>query len=197
MNTYCIDLSLTFNPLNQITKKRLELFSFLNKHQRVHYVLSPIKKYLSEDLITFFQKYNLTTNFGNFFYSPPNYNSIIHSDFVESETHDIAKLIWVYDGEQSFMNWYSYDQKNLHDIASDNFGGKNHTYISYNCDNLNLIFKHHISKVSLAQVGIPHNVTTYNFSRSSVCIFLNWKQNNKHLTFNEAADVLKEFLILN
>jgi hypothetical protein len=174
MMTYAKNLILPISPLS----KPVESIP------KVPHTKLAIESHINIELINYLNDRNLLISFAETFYMKPNSFSIIHCD-TKNYT-DVAKLNYVYRGNDSTMNWYKTKDTSLRDITPSELGTN---YRKYDLDEVELIYQHTVSFPTLVQAGVPHNVTTHTEDRMCISLFLMNKTTNKYISFSEGLSL--------
>jgi hypothetical protein len=181
MNNFCVDLRLNI-PLFSDNEYVDAL-----KH-KPHYLIDI--KYLSLEIRNFFDSKNLTILMCESFYRRPHQLQLyqVHKDGMNFT--DVAKMNWVFQGEDSLMNWYTStaDQPNVNQTL---YGTE---YYYYNRDTLELVHSQRVGFPSLVQVGLPHDITTGDEERLCVSIMLGNKNSYEYIKFNDALTIFNDYI---
>jgi hypothetical protein len=187
VNNYCQDLTLDF----------ILDTSVLNRVQSIHKdadngaIFKIHQSEVDPNLLHFLNELDLTVNFAEIFYTPPNKNLFIHID--NNYISNNCKLNWVYGGSGSVMEWW--ERKNpkaplefkLTDIGS--------KYIYFNRDECVKVWQHEVKQPSLVNVGIPHSVqNNTNAARWCVSHSIYDLDRNKQLEWQDAIKIFDKFL---
>lgn len=183
MNNFCINLNLTDIPLF-----KEEQFLFVLKTKN-HYKINPDEIHPAMHLA--FNKLDLEIVFVESFFKIPFQSNRIHKD-APGYT-DATKINWVFDGEDSTMNWY--EPRNdkvlpLQDITSI---GVQYSY--YQRSDLNLLHSQQVTGPSIVQVGIPHNITMGTKHRHCISAFFKQKNSSEYIPFDKSKDLFKDYII--
>lgn len=180
MNPYCVDIKLdipVFNP-----KVNLESFtkSYWNN----------VPKYdLNMEILRFLKGFGLQISKAELFYSEPNAFTPIHTD---GAPEDMAKLNWVFGGENSTMNWYKPTTDKPVKIS------EYHTlYKGFELSEVELVHSQAVGTPSIVQVGVPHNATNGSNPRWCLCLILMWADQTRkeRPTMGQVVELLSEYII--
>ena len=182
----CVQLTITDSPF-------IESFDPLSLPKTRHTTLSHTEC-MSTDVIDIFEQLDLSISFVEVFYSKPFLNSNIH---VDGAGGDYTKVNWIFGGVDSSMNWYRAKQSHII-TEKPRFPrivtsiGTNTT--SYHESEVEYLFTEKITRPSLVQVGIPHNIT--NGEQDRWCISVNYRDRitNKRPTMEESRLLFKKFI---
>jgi len=141
---YC-PLLLPVDPLKNFNK-----IKFIKQRQQIleHNTLS-------DEYFDFLNKLNIKLNHIEIFVSLPNKYYTIHKD--QHDKDDFPKLNFIFDGKGSKMNWYKPKETYFPNLSTTDVGSP---FISYELQDVDLIFSCEIHSPSLIQAGVPHNVTS-------------------------------------
>ena len=179
MNPYCNSVNIPVLPLHGLNP----IDQTVN-HTKID------DKFISPKFIEFLDKLNLAVGWAVLFYREPNSRWPIHTDCSDN---DRAKINWVYNGEDSKMNWYT-----LTNSAKNKPPGKTTIgtlYYHYIPDEVILAHSETITGTCLVQAGVPHDVITQTQPRHCVSISPCHKESRKFLTMNEALVFFKDYLL--
>lgn len=183
MNNFCINLNLTDIPL---FKEKQLLFVLKTKN---HYRI-PTNE-IHPAMHSEFNKLGLEIVFVESFFKNPFQENRIHKD-APGYT-DATKINWVFDGEDSTMNWYEPKNNIVLPIQDVTSIGVQYSY--YQKSDLNLIHSQQVASPSIVQVGLPHNITMRSRYRHCISAFFKIKNTNEYITFNNSKDLFKDYLI--
>jgi hypothetical protein len=174
MNKYFVNLNLPNSPL----RDDFELPRI--RHTKFQ------KDILTPDMIDFFEKRNLLISFVEIIYSEPYLESTIHTDGVPG---DYSKINFILGAPNGIMSWYH--QNNKEYSLTPNVIGR------YNClfetDEVTLEYFENI-RVSLVQVGVPHNVKNFQDDRWAVGVVYRNKDTGNRLTMSESKELFKDVI---
>jgi hypothetical protein len=139
------------------------------------------KDLLIADIFVWLDRYNLTTNWAEIFYTAGRSNIFLHVD--EISPANICKLNWVYDQGDTVMNWYNL-KPGARISKMNNFVGG--TY--YGCDwsEVEHAAAHKIKRPTLVNAGVPHDVrNNSDYPRWCVSLALSDKTSQLRISFDE------------
>ena len=178
MNPYCNLLSLDIPPLREgydITAIKIP-HAILSLNE-----INPEIKQVLLDL-------GIIVSWIELFYRKPGNIGTVHADNLSG---DFTKINWVYQGQDSFMNWFTINE-NCHKKNVD-FTIASTEYIMYLPNEVTFAYSANISGPALVQVGAPHSVINPKEDRYCLCFVLCDLQ-GKRLTMQEAQYLLKKYI---
>jgi hypothetical protein len=152
-----------------------EIFTFIDQN-----------KYLSDELISFFLRRNISIK-SQSFYKKPVSRSIIHVD--RREFGDYAKINWIFGGGNSKMCWFTttnYDPNNPL---------INTSCLEFKADEVLEIERTIMKNPTVVQSGIPHCVVDVTEERWCVSIELLDIETKNRLTMEQAKNIFSDLLI--
>ena len=180
MNNFCMKLipptPILGGPFDyeKYSSKRFEHFNISN---------------FTPEYLDWVKNLGLTLVHAELFYSVPNTPYVIHQDHFKKT--DFPKINFVYGGKNSKMNWYNVKPEKLGKIPEPEI---HNPYMTFNEDEVDLVYSQELEGVNLVQAGVPHNVTIDKNSRW--CISTVYLLDNKRLlTWTEANNLFKPFMI--
>jgi hypothetical protein len=202
MNTYTIPLNFDL-PLFKTNLSPVDFFKShpvwqndvkMNFRITTRFTLNA-KIDLTKEINEFFLDHGQEIIWSEIFYKSSNMESKIHND--TKSLGDYSKIIWVFNGEDSKMNWYNI--KDFHDanikdnqVVHTSMGSK---VIEYEPEEVDLVYSENVRGPSIIQVGIPHNIKTGNQDRWAFGIsFVDYKLDRRP-TFLEAKEIFKQYLV--
>ena len=202
MNNYCIPLDLDLQIFNS-NLHPVEFIKLLpawsdaqfttprgNKHIRIP------KDVLHQDFINFFNNRGIHLIGVEVFYTVPKGSNIIHSDV--NPLGDVAKINWVYGGDNSVMEWYVPDQNYLTDNTPNRTAPTiaNSPTLRFLKEEVDLVHSQSIKSPSIVQAGCPHNMLNGQTSER-ICISTIFESIDlgQRLTIAQAKNVFKDLLI--
>ena len=186
MTQYCIDLDLKM-PLFKSTLDPVEFLKQDDQHLAKHYKIS--KDLLSDDIIKFFNKFELTIRIVEIFYRPAGANSRIHID--TEKPGDFVKLNWVYGGKGSVMSWYA-PNENYTGVMDSTPVESYATY--YKQHQVILLHSQKVGQPSLVQVGIPHSIDNNLTERFCVSVVFEYNDTKERPMFSQAYEIFKDYI---
>ncbi len=102
---------------------------------------------------------------------------------------DYPKLNFVYGNKESPMVWYKVKNTELKTIKPTAIGS---TYINWSLDEVEEVDRTYIGNGTLVQVGHPHTAYLNGYAPRWL-LGIHFMQNFKFLTFNELAELFKEY----
>jgi len=105
---------------------------------------------------------------------------------------DLVKLIWIYGGIDSTMNWYTI--KDSDTTKTPNITEANTEYLEYSYNEVIPVHTELLLKPALVQVGAPHCVINYKEDRYCLCFALSDSSGNR-LTMKQAQHLLRDRII--
>jgi hypothetical protein len=132
-----------------------------------------------------------------YFYTPPNGGKIfIHSD---NQLDNMTKFNITWGPEQGVVRWWdcpSYSFLNL-DPGNSQYGNSDTSHSVYVADEKDstLMYQANTNRISMLNVGPFHS--TYNpgtEGRYTLCFLLFYKNSNRHLQWQDAVEIFKEYL---
>jgi hypothetical protein len=197
-NSYYLPLQLDFPIFNT----SLSPIDFLKSHPDwinfdatspwpiLHYILDR-KNDLSTELHQFFANHNLEVNICEIFFRRKNNDGIegIHSD--GGTAGDLAKLNWIFDGDDSEMLWYTINDTYTNAYAFETV--INTTALWYKSTEVDLVYSANVTGTVLVQAGCPHTVQTKNYERFCASVSFIDSKSKKFITMSEATELFKKF----
>lgn len=202
MNNYCVDLNLDLKIFNSDLHpvdfvKTLPAWSdpqFTkpsgNKHIRLP------KECINLDFIEFLRIRGIHLIGVELFYTVPNGKNVIHSDVMELS--DVAKINWVYGGDDSLMHWYHPNSEYNPEVNLDSTRNRktivNSPSLRFLKNEVDLIHSQSVYCPSIVQVGCPHNITNGPTERICISTIFSNIKTHKRFTVAEATEIFKEFV---
>jgi hypothetical protein len=182
MSPYVFDLNFPCEILNK---------NFVYKHIKRQQADIPIETCLSAEILNFFQSLNLKVTSTELFFKfkNPKYG-VIHYD--DKGVTDRARLNCVIEDINSSMGFFK--PKNGI-IGKPLMAALHSTPIYYDINDVELVYQHRIKKSSIIQTAIPHAILNPYGIRYSLAVYFLNKNNKSKLTFNEAMEIFKEYII--
>jgi hypothetical protein len=196
MNNYCTPLNLEFplfdsdlNPMDFL--KSLPVWRdniHTNLAKAAHFQVD--RDLLSNEVRQFFNDHEQNIFLCEVFYRLPGGKGRIHID--TGNGGDYSKINWVFGGGESYMHWYTpkdgYQNKEqlISPIAT--------SFVSYEPSEVNLMYSAQLSKPSIVQVGVPHNVINGDQERFAVCMVFFDRRTRLRPTLTEARDIFKNYI---
>lgn len=188
MNNLHLNINLSLNPLT-IPVEELPT-DFWN--------LIP-KSIIASDLLNFLYGKKIKVDNISSFYEEHN-SEVYEPGAIHSDCHgigDMTKLIWMW-GDDYNMSWYlpkpntlvDYDY-DINDLSPDN---SIRNYTKFTLDQMDEIYSTKIGFPSLIQVGIPHQVKTFNGKRRSLTMALQ-DFNDNFISMNDAKIIFKDNIL--
>jgi hypothetical protein len=203
MNNYCVALNLNLKIFNSDLHpvdvlKSIPSWSDQkyskpsgNKHIRIP------REIINQEFIKFFSNYNIHLIGVEAFYTVPNGKNIVHSDVLE--LGDVAKINWVYGGDNSMMHWYKpnalYHPDNITAIRTGNETRVGSPSLRFLATDVDLLYSETIHSPSIVQVGCPHNVTNGPIDRYCISAIFSKTGTLTRLTVAESREIFKEFVV--
>ena len=143
---------------------------------------------INPEIKTLLEKLGIHVSWVECFYKKAFSMGSIHCD---NSGGDTVKLLWVYGGTNSTLNWYSIKDNNNNKTLS--LTEANTQYIEYSYNEVIHVHSDLLLKPALVQVGIPHCVINYKEDRYCLCFVLS-DSNNNRLTMQQSQYLLRDFI---
>lgn len=126
------------------------------------------------------------------FYKSPGF--VEHKPHIDLMIPDFARLNWVYHGEGSKMRWYKVkDPNKVSPLMSSKIGAP---YYEFERDNIELAFEKELTKPTLIQACIPHDIVQGDSPRFAVSMLLKKKGdiNGPLITMKEGLEYFSRYI---
>jgi hypothetical protein len=177
MNNYCVDLEFNFSLL----KDNYDPFSAPMGHSKLD------NQYVSDEFCQYIDSLGLKLLYIEIFVKGPNYGPGVHVDHGKK---DMAKLNWVYGGEDSTMTWYAPKKGRLPKF---NTTAINSYSVTYEEDDVELVHSQRVGFPSLVQSGVPHGIYTKEQPRYCYSAVL-FSKDNIRLPFKQMLELFKDYI---
>ena len=168
---YCKAISIPYEP---ILDTRI-----ITKIQRQHVKINTTQ--LNPEFIECLKSLNIYISFAEVFYIKPNITTDIH---IDASLGDITKINYIYGGEDSQMIWYL---PNTETCGEKKTTCVNSNYIAFTSDEVTKVYADTLTKPSIVQVGVPHNIINGNQARH--CLSMVITENYKRITMSRAIEI--------
>jgi hypothetical protein len=179
MKQYCVGLNL-----------KIPLFKegiTLNDFPKIRHSKIDVDTTVNPQILNLLISKNLFIYFAEVFYAGPFLVGGIHTD-CGGLINDIAKISWVFGGQDSLMHWYrplGSGKSKITDINSD--------YVLYTRSRVELIYSNNLKTPSLVQAGIPHNTSNDKEERYCFTFILADCITRKPICMDRAIELFNEY----
>lgn len=177
MNNYCVDLHFEWSPF----VPEYDPYSAPLGHSKLD------EKYISPEFFQCIDSLGLKLLYIEIFVKEPNYGPGVHVDHGKK---NMAKINWVYGGEDSVMTWYKPKKGKLPRF---NVTAINSYSVVYDEDDVDLVHTQKVGKPSLIQSGVPHGIYTKLETRYCYSAVL-FSKNNIRLPFDKMLELFKDYI---
>lgn len=177
-----INLNLNIHPL----REGVDISSYGTEY------IGLSKDHINPNLVSFLDTLDLLVVYIELFYTPSFSFTNIHADFGKGAIpNDYIRLNYVFGGKNSLMYWWK-PRPNVSNPV--NASKINSLYIGYKINEVDLIDEQQIQFPSIVQVGIPHNIRTFEEPRHCLSLVLRKKHDKTRLTMAESIEIFKDYL---
>jgi hypothetical protein len=183
MTPYCAELTLDIYPL----KNNFNPFDL----PRIFHQSLDVETYANPEILKLLNAKGVYISFIEAFsYWRPYESAHIHIDTND----DVSKLNWIFGGGDSSNQWFQIKSQaqGTKAVTQANTGS-----VRYSISEIEkLLFTYPAKKNPfIFQAGIPHKSCIGKEKRCCISMVLNWTDTNQRLTFQEAVDILSDYLI--
>jgi hypothetical protein len=168
---YCKSVSIPYDPVLDT--------SIITRIQRPHVKFTVSQ--LNIEFIEYLKNLNLHISFVEVFYTKPNSITDIH---IDASPGDITKINYIYGGLDSQMIWYA---PNYETCGEKKITCVNSNYVAFSSDEVTQVYADYLTKPSIVQVGVPHNII--NIKQARHCLSLVITENNQRMTMDRAIEI--------
>lgn len=162
-----------------------------NKHWRID---GPRPNIFNDEAYKWLEQFDVTVGVAELFYTAPHSKISWHIDMnMVTPIFEYVKINFVYcKGSDHYMKWGETKFKNTENKIK--FNLDNNPYLMFNQDEIFETESITIEQPTLVNVGLPHlAINDTNFGRWCFCLIP--KKNDMRISFPQAVDIFKDYVI--